>query len=144
MTESLNLMGNVDPEDIPNDPFYVAPGTYDCIVTDARIQTKDDGTTSLVLRYTIDDDSEFSGNSVKEWKTIFPDLTEDEMTPDIRKELSRLKQRLLSLGVPESEMSKLDPEDLKGIECKVTFTENVSSKDPTRKFTNVTFVKVKE
>lgn len=142
--QDFTLFGDIDPEEIPNDPNHVDPGTYECEVTRAQFVTTNDGRHGLSLQYTITDDSDFHGTPIREWKIFYPGITSDELTPEIRKDLSRLKQRLLSLGVPEAAQNSLDPKELLGIRCNVTVYEGTNRNDPTRKYTNVQTVSLLE
>lgn len=135
-----NLFGDVDAADIPDDPFYVAPGTYDCTVIDAAfVERKDHQGHGLSIKYQINEsESEYDGNTIQEWKNVYPNLTPEEITPEIKRHLSFVKQRLSQLGVPPAEQNGIldNVTDLIGIECVVTVTET-PSKEGDRVFTNV-------
>lgn len=134
----MGLFGDVDASDIPDDPFYVAPGTYLCVVSDAQIREKKDGSGSgLAINYEITEpESDFNGMRIQEWKNRH---TGSDLDSGQRQDNARIKQRLLALGVSESLMNE-DPDEwltgLIGVEVYVTVTENYS-KDGTRKYTNV-------
>lgn len=144
---SPNLFGEVDSDDIPEDPFYIAPGTYDCVVIDAAFVTKKDGSGhGLSIKYQIEDsESEFDGNTIPEWKNVYPDLTPEDMTPEIKRHLSFVKQRLGQLGVPAGEMNSIldNLDSLIGIKCVVNVTET-TAQDGSRTYTNVRNVYVPE
>ena len=143
----MGLFGDVDASEIPDDPFYVAPGTYRCMVTEATIREKNDHTGyGLALNYEItEEDNDYNGMRIQEWKNLHR-ADGDSLTKDQRTDNSRVKQRLLSLGVPESVMDSEDTDwlnDLKDVEVYVTVFERPSN-DGTRKFTNVSQVKLVE
>ena len=142
-----NLFGEVDADDIPEDPFYVAPGTYDCMVTDATFVTRKDGQGhGLSIKYLITNaDSEFEGNTIQEWKNVYPDLSPEDITPEIKRHLSFVKQRLSQLGVPASEMNGIldNLDSLVGIKCVVNVTET-QAQDGSRTYTNVRNVYIPE
>lgn len=142
----MGLFGNKDAAEVPNDPFYVAPDTYYCVLTEANRVTKKDGSgEGLAFKWTIQDaDSEFNGQTLNDWKNIYPDLDEADETPDVRKDNARLKQRLLEMGVSEDEMNELldNLEELVGREAYVTVKESVDKHDPDKKYTNVTKVRI--
>jgi hypothetical protein len=144
---SPNLFGEVDADDIPEDPFYISPGTYNAIVTDATFVVRKDGTGhGLSIKYQIDDpDSEYDGNTVQEWKNIYPELAPEDMTPEIKRHLSFVKQRLGQLGVPSGEMNAIldNLDSLVGIKCVINVTET-TAQDGSRTYTNVRNVYVPE
>lgn len=137
----MGLFGDKDAAEIPDNPFYVAPDTYMCVLAEVNRVEKNDGTgEGLSFKWVIEDeDSDYNGNNVQEWKNIYPNVTEDEITPDIRKDNSRLKQRLSQIGVPESAMDELldNLDDLVGIRAYVTVKEVADKKDPSKKYTNI-------
>lgn len=147
-----NLFGDIDASEVPNDPFYVAPDTYYCKLVEAkRVVVKNPrpngAEEGLAFRWQIDEsDSPFDGLNIQDWKNIYPNITKDELTPEIRKDNARLKARLLEMGVPESEMAGLldNLEDLVGLEAYVTVVETTDKRDPEKKFTNITKVRVED
>lgn len=145
----MSLFGDVDATEVPDDPFYVAPDTYECVLTEVNRVSKKDGTgEGLAFKWVIEEDgSEYNGNQIQDWKNIYPDVSADEVTPNMRKDMSRLKQRLTELGVPENEMNNLldNLDTLVGIRAFVTVTESRSVKDGEEKvYTNIKSVRVDE
>lgn len=143
----MGLFGEVDATEVPDNPFYVAPDTYLCTLAEAnRVEKKDGSGEGLAFKWVIEDEGEFQGNNVQDWKNIHPGISEDEVTPDIRKDNARLKGRLLEMGVPESEMNDLldNLNDLVGIQAYVTVVETTDKNDPTKTYTNVKSVKIDE
>lgn len=140
------LFGELDASEVPDNPFYVAPDTYFCVLAEAnKVEKKDGSGFGLAFKWVIEEeDSEYNKNNIQDWKNIYPDITADEVTPDIRKDNARLKQRLIEMGVPESEMSGLldNLEDLVGLQAYVTVTETTDKNDPTKSYTNVKSVRV--
>lgn len=144
-----SLFGDVDASEVPDDPFYVAPDTYDCILTEANlVEKKDQSGHGLAFKWVIeDDDSEYHGNQIQDWKNVYPDITSDEITPNIRKDMSRLKARLTEMGVAEEDMGGLldNLDDLVGIRAFVTVTESRVVKDGEEKvYSNVKSVRIDE
>lgn len=144
----MGLFGNQDAAEVPDNPFYVAPDTYYCKLVEAnRVEKKDGSGEGLSFKWLIEDeDSDYNGNTVQDWKNIYPDIADDEITPNIRKDFSRLKQRLGEMGIPESEMDSLldNLEDLVGMYAYVTVVETTDRNDPTKKYTNVRTVRIDE
>lgn len=144
------LFGDVDAAEVPNDPFYVAPDTYYCKLVEAnKVEKKEEkgGGYGLAFKWQIDEpDSPYNGNHIQDWKNIYPDVSASEMTADIRKDNSRLKGRLLQMGVPESEMNDLldNLDSLIGLEAYVTVVESTDKHDPEKKYTNINKIRVED
>jgi hypothetical protein len=142
----MALFGDIDAAEIPEDPFHVDDGTYLSVLTEVKAVVRNsDGQHGLAFKWTIiEEDSEFEGNTLNDWKNYYPDLTEEDLTPEIKKDLSRLKQRLTQLGVPEEEMNNFieNFEDYTGTEAYVTVKNTTDTKDPSRKYRNITFVRL--
>lgn len=108
----MGLFGDIDATEVPDDPFYVAPGTYACVLAESNRSTSKDGSKEgLAFKWVIEEEGEFEGKSVSEWLQIFPELTADEVTPQIRQQLARVKSRLLQMGVDEEDMDSLLEDD---------------------------------
>lgn len=144
----MGLFGDIDANDIPEDPFHVDNGTYLSTLTEIKAVTRNsDGQPGLAFKWTItEEDSEFEGNTLNDWKNYYPDLTQDDLTNDIKKDLSRLKQRLTQIGVPEEDMDKFleNVEDYIGTEAYITVRNTTDTKDPSKKYRNITFIRLPE
>lgn len=145
----MGLFGDVDAEEISDDPFFVGAGTYETVVTEANIiQPKDDTKKpGLAVKFQItDEDTEFHGLNVSTWNTVYLEpLTEDEKRDaTVKRNLSFLKARLGDLGISEEDMDTLDEnlDSLVGNEYYVTVKE--SPNDDGRVFSNVTKIEPKE
>lgn len=149
---SENLFGEMDASEVPDDPFYVAPDTYYCKLAEVkRVQIKNPKENGpeegLSFKWVIEeDDSPYNGLNVQDWKAIYPNVSKDDITAEIRKDNARLKGRLLEMGVPESEMGGLlsNLEDLVGIEAYVTVVEQPDKHDENKKHTNISRIRVEE
>ena len=144
----IGLFGEVDASEVPDNPFYVAPDTYRCVLTELnRVAKKDGSGEGLSFKWVIEDeDSEYNGNQIQDWKNIYPEVTEAEVTPEIRKDSARLKSRLIELGLSEDEMNNLldNLDEYVGTVAYVTVTETTDRRDPTKKYTNIQKVSVDE
>lgn len=144
----MGLFGDVDAAEVPDNPFYVAPDTYRCVLAELnRVEKKDGSGEGLAFKWVIEDeDSEYNGNQIQDWKNIYPDVTSDELTPEIRKDNARLKQRLIELGLSEDEMNGLldNLEEYVGTVAFVTVTETADRKNPEKKYTNVQKIQIDE
>lgn len=144
----MGLFGDTDASEVPDNPFYVAPDTYFCKLTEInRVEKKDGSGEGLAFKWVIqEDDSEYNGNNLQDWKNIYPGISADEVTPDIRKDNARLKGRLVELGVAEDEMNDFldNLEQYVGLEAYVTVTETTDKNDATKKYTNIKSIRVDE
>lgn len=137
----MGLFGGLDATEVADDPFYVAPDKYQCILTEAnRVEKKDGSGEGLSFKWVIDDeDSEFYQNSVSDWFNIYPEAS--ELTPDIKKANARLKQRLIQMGLSNAQMDVLLDDDnldeLIGMTAYVDIVESTDKNDPDKKYINV-------
>ncbi len=136
----MSIFGELDINEIPDDPFYTPPNTYHCICTDAKFWQKEGAEhPSLVITWTIDDpDSDYHGNNIQEYFTLFlADVTSDgELRPNgikyadleanQKKVVVKLKVRLRNaFDLSEAEINSFtDPSMLISREAKVTTKEN--------------------
>jgi hypothetical protein len=151
----MGLFGDVDAADIPENPFYVAPGTYYCVLTEANIMAKknvkedDLSPSGLSLKWVIEDeDSEFNGQNVSDWFNMYPGITEDDLTAKIKQDMSRARQRFTQMGLTTEEMNGLDQEEnrneLIGMHAYVTVKETPDKNDPDKIYTNIVKVSLEE
>lgn len=145
----MGLFGDVDVNEVPDDPFFVDNGTYLATLTEIKTVAKNSGDGhGLAMKWVItDEDSEYNGSNVQDWKNVYPDLTADDVTPEIKADLSRLKQRLTQFGVTEEDMDNWDEEvaaGYVGTEAYITVKNTTNQDDPSKKYRNVTFVRLPE
>lgn len=146
----MGLFGDIDVSEVPNDPFWVDDGTYLAVLSELKDVTtnSEPARHGLAMKWVIqEEDSEFNGNNVQDWKNTYPDLTEDSLTPEIRQDLSRLRQRLEQIGVTEEDMQNWDAEvaaSYVGTEAYITVKNSTNPDDPSKKYRNVTFVRLPE
>lgn len=131
----MSLFGELDVASAADDPFKVPPNVYNAVVTDVSVgPTKDGSKTGMTLVYTIQSDDEHNGKNVREWKQIPTPADPKNLSADDKRAMSFLKSRLLDLGVPESRINQVAPDDLIGKEVTITV------KDGKNDFVNVTKV----
>lgn len=144
----MGLFGDIDVSEVPDNPFYVAPGTYECVLTEAnRVEKKDGSGEGLSIKWVIEDeDSDYDKQGVQDWFNIYPDITSDEVTPNIKKDMSRLKQRLSQMGLAESDMNTFldDLDEYVGMKARVTVKETPDKNNPDIVYTNIVKVDVGE
>lgn len=151
----MGLFGEVDAADIPENPFYVAPGTYYCVLTEANIQAKknvkddDPSDSGLSLKWVIEEeDSEYNNQNVSDWFNLYPNITQDEVTPKIKQDMSRARQRFTQMGLTTEQMNELDDEEARaeliGMHAYVTVKETPDKNDPDKIYTNIVKVSLEE
>jgi len=133
----LNDLG-VNWGDVPttNDP---ADGTHRCFVTKSEIRTRrSDQSKHWVFTYKVADGEPQSGCTKDEWRAI-PITRDGRFVSDKDEQAARwLKQRLLSLGVPEDRVGTVTPADVQGTEVYITLKTTTNSKGTFQNVTNVT------
>lgn len=120
----MSLFGDLDIEAASDNPWEIPADKYGATVS--KVEKKDDHVSKnnpdstpknyMVIEYTITDGSHAGaiGQTLQEWKKV--PKADDE---DKDRSMSFIKQRLLSLGVPESKMNSVQPDDLVGIDVYV-------------------------
>lgn len=149
----MGLFGDIDANDVADDPFFVPAGTYEAVLTDATLYTPEgeETPTAIFFTWTIEDDEaeEYDGNSVSDRCAVFPEITADEITPKIRKAFSFTKARLSQMGLDENQMNGLLDEgnetlsDLVGLEATLQVRNSTDKNDADKKYSNVAKVVVK-
>lgn len=108
----MGFLSELSLENVEADPNAFPDGTYNAYTTDAKIvQVNNKTEDRLVITYTLAD-GQHKGKQIDEFKNCDKTAT--------ARDLAWLKSRLLSLGVPEASMGSINPDDLKGIECRIT------------------------
>lgn len=147
----MGLFGDLDVESAADDPFKVEPGVYEATVTDVAVgPTKDGSKTGMTIIFTISPtDEDNAGKTVREWKQIPMPADPKKLSADDKRAMSFLKSRLLDLGIPETRVNDVLPEDLIGKEVtitvkqgkndfmnvsRVTLLQDTSSLSPGKKF----------
>jgi hypothetical protein len=129
-----SIFGDLDIESAADDPFKVPPSVYNCIVEKVEVgPTKDKSKVGMTIIYKITEGDE-AGKSVREWKQIPTPADPKNLSPDDKRAMSFLKARMLDLGIPETKINSVKPEDLIAKEVTITV------KDGKNDFTNVTKV----
>src|SRR5690349_16508769 len=116
---TMGIFGDLDLTQAADDPFAIEDGTYEAIITKAEVKrNKNDTDNFLVFTYTIDDGTK---RQAQEWKKIPKAGSEGA-----ERDASYLKQRLLSIGVPNERLNSFTPEDALGTEVVITVKANDS------------------
>lgn len=139
----MGLFGDLDANEVPNDPFFVEQGTYHGVLAEASRVTKSNDETKhgLSFKWVIDDESDYAGKSVSDWLAIFPEIDASEVTAEVRTAMSRTKQRLTQMGLDEDAMATLLDDDnldnLVGMEADLQVTNSADKNDPDKIYTNI-------
>lgn len=141
----MGLFGDLDANQVADDPFYVAPDKYKCILTEASLKEKTDQSGfGLAFKWVItDEDSEYEGQNLSDWLNVWPDgVDEEDMTAAIKQAMSRTKMRLIQMGLSSDQMNTLLDEEsnldlLVGMEAYVDVVETPDKNDPDKKWTNI-------
>jgi hypothetical protein len=141
----MSIFGDMDVDDIPEDPYYVAPNTYWCLCTEAKFTKFDKdfdpmADTFLSITWTIDEpDSEYHTKNLQQLFKVYPSKSKDDLTAKEIQGLSYLK-RLLRRGfdLSESEIASVEPSELVSSGAYVTSVVNEGKNDNAgKKFINV-------
>lgn len=130
----MGLFGELDIESAEDNPWMVPANTYEADLFEVAVKPNKDNTkTNLILTYKISS-GDHTGKQVTEYKVIPSPADPKNPTADEKKAASYIKQRLTSLGVPESRMNTVEVNDLVGtpVVIKVTVSgeyTNVSKVD---------------
>lgn len=144
----LGLFGEQDAADISDNPFYVQPDVYQCVLTEAnRVQKKDFSGEGISFKWSIEDEeSDYFGSNISDWLNIYPDVTDVDITPKIKQSNARLKSRLQEMGLSANEMDVLLDDDnlegLVGLTAHITVSETHDKNEPDKVYTNVRKVEV--
>jgi len=153
-----SIWGDLDADEIPDDPNYVAPNTYFALLTEAKyITDKESGErVALTWKWVIQEpDSDYNGYSVTDYKQLPPSQArmaqegreidgrtgKYKLTPEEIRSMAFLKQQLIrTFDLSDEEVKRVSIGDLVGKSAYIT-TKEGSSKDPndTRKFVNVSY-----
>lgn len=146
----MGLFGELDAAEVSDNPFYVAPDVYQCILAEAnRVQKKDGSGEGISFKWVIEDEeSDYFGSNVSDWLNIYPEVTGDDVTAKIKQSNARLKSRLQEMGLSAIEMDVLLDDDnlemLVGMAAHVTVSESHDKNEPDKVYTNVRKVEIFE
>lgn len=126
-TATGGFLSDLGLDSVETDPNHLPDATYKGYLTDCKVVQFKDASKgqALVFTYKVSE-GPHKGKTIDEWKTA------NKFDPANKK--AWLKSRILSLGVPESRLNILNPDDLIG--TPVSFTVKKKGE-----YTNVTFVK---
>lgn len=144
----MGLFGELDANEVSDNPFYVPPDVYQCVLTEAtRNQKKnpkedDLSKEGLAFKWVVEDDeSDYDGFNISDWHNIYPDITEDQVNVQVRRDNARLKKRLGDMGLSPDEMNEILEDDnlneLVGITANIEITETPDKNDPDKVWSNI-------
>jgi hypothetical protein len=122
----INLFGMADAAEVSDNPWDIAPNTYYCTCIDVSFNEKDDGTTSLRIKWQISEpESEYDGNKVSQYHTVCLTKLYKDMDPDEKRSMKYYKLNMRrAFDLSETEMNSLTPQDLLGRKAYVTTVTN--------------------
>lgn len=118
--EDFGLFGEMDIEDVPDDPWFVGAGWYQCSVTKSvRHAKKDSSGYAWIVEYTIDEpDSQYHGFTKSDWfdlHPLAPGQQFKDLDKDAQQDVIRMKNRIMqAFDRTEAEAKKFKPDDAMG------------------------------
>jgi hypothetical protein len=113
----MSIFGDLDVDSIPDNPNYVKGGRYLATPVKSEIRhTKEDSKHSVVITWAItSEESEYHGRYVQQWLD-YPlwkfDKEVDELTPDMKRQLSRIKATCKAVGITDDQLKGAGFEDI--------------------------------
>lgn len=113
----MGFLADLGLDSVEADPNALPDNTYPAFVYDAKMVAYKDTSKgkALVLTYKIAD-GPHKGKTIDEWKSA--------NSFDDARQKGFLKQRILSLGIPETKIADLDLDDLKGLAVTIKTKKN--------------------
>lgn len=135
MTNSI--WGDMDVEDIPDDPFKVPENTYRCICTKAY-EVEKDGNCSLKLYWAVDEPtSDYHQRPISEQFPLYKKKFE-ELDGKQKQRTSFLKKRLReAFDLTGEELKTVPVSSYVGKYAYLTIVNNVDEKDSTITYNNI-------
>lgn len=115
------LFGDLDMDTVANDPWSVEDGTYHMLLEECSAGPTNKGDKKgMTFKWKVvksDDRPDMLNRYFSEWLEIPVPADPKNLTDEESKKASRLKSRLLSLGVPESRVNLVTTGELTNIEA---------------------------
>lgn len=119
----MGLFDELDVASAADNPWVIPDNTYPAIVSKVEVKANKSGNMAMYFYFTVTE-GEHSGFEISEYKRMPSKKDVDQLSvAEASKATSYIKQRLASLGIPESRMNSVDVDDLVGIECYVSTKE---------------------
>lgn len=133
----MSIWGDMDVDDIPDDPFHIPANTYRCICTEAYTKIKDDQE-ALIIKWTIQEpDSDYHEDSLTEFFPLFKKPI-DELTGKERKRTAFMAKRLReAFDLTKEELKEWKPSNGIGMYAYLTVVNNSDKNDETKTYNNV-------
>jgi hypothetical protein len=113
-----SIFGDLDMNNVADDPWSVNDGTYVFDLTECKAGPTSKGDKKgMTFTWTVtesDDDPAMMGRKFTEWLEIPVPADPNNMTPEESAKASRLKSRILSLGVPHDRVNSVTTGELLG------------------------------
>ena len=125
----MSLFGDLDIQSASDDPFDIPPDKYQATVSNVEVKAnyvsknRPDAvpTTYLVIEYTITDGYHETaiGQTLQDWLRVPTSDADNRGKQSGAQAKSWIKLRMLGLGIPESRINQVGPDDLVGIDVYV-------------------------
>lgn len=104
----MGLFGELDANDVNENPFYVADGNYQSVLTELVLRESNNGEgRGLSFNWTVEEEeSEFNESRISEWIGVWLDSEEGDVVT-MRRDRARTKSRLMQIGMSADEMNEL-------------------------------------
>ena len=113
-----SIFGDLDMNTVADDPWSVKDGTYVFDLTECKAGPTSKGDKKgMTFTWTVtesDDDPTMLGRKFTEWLEIPTPADPKNLTADEEQKASRLKSRILSLGVPSERVNSVSTGELLG------------------------------
>lgn len=116
----MGLFDELDVASAADNPWAIPDNTYPAVVSKIEVKPNKAGDMAMYFYYKITE-GDHADFEVSEYKRMPSQRdTTPLSTAEAAKSTSYIKQRLASLGIPESRMNSVDQDDLVGIECYIS------------------------
>jgi hypothetical protein len=134
----MSIWGEMDINDVPDDPFHIPENTYKCIVTDSYVKDKD-GTEALIIKWAIDEPAnDYHEKPLTEFFPLFK-KSFDELTGKEKQRTSFMKKRLReAFDLSDTQLQEFTPGQAVGKYAYLTVVNNTDKDDDTKRYNNVT------
>lgn len=139
--DDFGLFGEMDIEDVPDDPWFVGQGWYQASVTKSLKHTKKDSSGyAWIVQYTIDEpDSQYHGFTKGDWFDLYPGRKFKELKAEEQQAVIRMKNRIMeAFDKTEGEAARFKPDDAMGETVFIKVVERQGKNEHTGKtFSNL-------
>lgn len=139
----MSIFGDLDMDKVAADPWSVEDGTYEMTVEECTAGPTNKGDKRGILwKWNVDasENPQMVGRKFTEWLEIPTPADPNNLTAEEQQKASRVKARMLSLGVPEARINTVSTGEMTGVSAIVRIA--TTSKNGTD-FQNIRDIKLK-